>query len=250
MTATYEPLMGFARKLPNAAEAVNKKAKMPHWVANPTNFTLLAPEQLFFYRFDFQTVYCQTLGLDPWITRIPDHTEAVLTAFQKLDVNKLKTLSLKITTQIPLQMIHAELTELVADSYLLNPSGLESTYGKIEDLSLTIYGRRKETKCVTMILPQTIEQAKAAFLGIGNLDVFMDPKFVNTSVHEHMRRISTDCLTFVIDVSRDDAQLNSLHSFLDGAFEWMEEIVEETVLKIKGINSNRISHHGNGSATS
>ena len=235
MVAQFEPQIGFAKKLPNIAEALLRRIKTPHWQSTGPSYLIRATENRYIYHFDFQLFFCQTLGLDPWINNLSNHKEAFSLALNKMDVTRLKYLNFKITTQLPLQMLHLEMCDLVSASYLLNLDGLKSIHGELDDILLQIHGKRNGMNSQTVIAPQTSEQAQKAFIGIGNLDSFVEPKFVDTKVNDHLKKISVDCLTLIVDISKHNAPVGDLSNFFDESLEEAEKIVEGTVLRVKGL---------------
>jgi hypothetical protein len=239
VVAQFEPQITFAKKLPNVAESVLKKIKTIHWNSTITSVLIRATDKRYIYHFDFQTFYCQTLGLGPWIDNLPEHAEIFSNALNKMDVSKLRTASFKVTTQIDMLMSHRELSELIIESYLQDISGLKSTHGIMDDILIHLYGNQNGMKSQTTIAPQNADQAKTSFLAIGNHDAFVEPKYIDTKVSDHIRNISVDCLAIVVEMSKKDVGVASLREFLDDSLKEVERIMEGTVLRIKGLKPTK-----------
>jgi hypothetical protein len=242
--AHFNPQIAYVKKLPNIAEAVLKKSKAPHWASTAEKYLIRETNKKYFYHFDHQVFYCQTLGLDPWIANLDDHIEIMSTAFSKMDVTRIKRLGFQVSIQLPLEMSHSELCDLVFGSYLIDREELSSTYGKIDDLLIQLHGNYKGIKTQTSIIPQTIEQSQKSFLATGNLEVFVEPKFIDTCIKEHYERISKDCLSLIIEMIKEDVPVSALRSSLDHSLEGAEKIADGTVLRINGLKPKGHVSHG------
>jgi hypothetical protein len=242
--AQFEPQIAYAKKLPNIVEAALKKSKAPHWASTAEKYLIRDTNKKYFYHFDHQTFYCQTLGLDPWIANLDDHVGVMSTAFSKMEVTKIKRLGFQVSIQLPLEMLHSELCDLMFGSYLVDREELSSTYGKIDDVLIQLYGNYKGIKTQTTIAPQTIEQSRKSFLSTGNLEAFVEPKFIDTCIKEHYERISKDCLSLIIEMIKKDVPVSALRSSLDHSLEGAEKIADGTVLRIKGLKPKGQVSHG------
>jgi hypothetical protein len=242
--AHFDPQIAYAKKLPNIVEAALKKSKAPHWESTAERYRIRDTNKKYLYHFDHQLFYCQTLGLDPWIANLDDHIEIMSTAFSKMDVTRIKRLSFQVSIQLPLEMSHSELCDLMFGSYLVDREELSTTYGKIDDVLLHLYGNYKGIKTQTTIAPQTVEQSRKSFLSAGNLDAFVEPKFIDTCIKEHYERISKDCLSLIIEMIKEDVPVSALRSSLDHSFEGAEKIADGTVLRIKGLKPKGQVTHG------
>jgi hypothetical protein len=245
--ATFEPHIAFARKLPNAAEGVMKQCKAPHFQAqSDSKYVIRETNKKFYYFLDFQTFFCQTLGLEPWTANLDSHFDALSIGLNKMDVSRIKRLGFVVTVQLPLEMVHAEMCELMFGSFLIDRESLLPVYGKLDDLLLQLHGRHKGIKCRTVIAPQTAEQAKSTFLATSNLDVFVEPKYIDTCVKDHLERVSVDSLHIQMEMVREDVPLSAVRTFLDDSLEGAEKIAEGTVLRIKGLKLKTGEIHGDG----
>ena len=229
--ANFEPQISFLKRIPNAAEAVMKRIKAPHWGMSPDNrFLIRETTKKFIYVIDFQSFFCQTLGLDPWIENIDDHIESMSIAFNKMDVTRLKSVAFVVAAWIPLGMSHAEICDLVFGSLMVNRSELASTYGNLGDVLLQLHGTLNGFQTRTIIAPQTVEQAGAAFLATNHLDSLLEPRLLDTSVKDFHDQISHECLFMSIELKSTDFPVSSIGTFVRDAMEAAERIAEETVL--------------------
>jgi hypothetical protein len=243
--AAFDPQIAFAKKLPNVVEAVMKLVKAPNWgVTADHKYVIRETQKKYFYLFDNQVFFCHTLGLSPWLSNVDVHIESMSIALNKMDVTKIKRFGLEIRVQLPLEMSHSEMCDLMFGSYLLDRDDLSSTYGRIDDLLLQLHGHYKDVKSRTIIAPQTVEQSKFSFLGGPNLELFLESKFTDTCVKEHSERISKECLHLNIDMFKENAPVSKLSSFLRDAFDGAEIIVEGTVRRIKALKTKELESHG------
>lgn len=242
--ASFEPQIAYAKKLPGLAEAVLKRSKAPHWSATSEKYLIRETNKKFFYHFDHQVFLCQTLGLDPWLANFDDHIDVMSLAFNKMEVTRIKRLGFQITIHLPLEMSHPEMCDLLFGSYLVDRAGLSAIYGRMEDLLLQLHGSYKGIKSQTTIAPQTVEQSRRTFLSTGNLEAFVEPKFLDTCIKEHYERISKECLSLVIDMSKGDTAVSVFRSTLKDSLEGAQEIADGTVLRIKGLKQRGPVNHG------
>jgi hypothetical protein len=234
-SAQFEAQIGYAKKLPNVVESVQKRIKAPHWTSTAEKYIVRETHKKFFYVFDNQIFYCQTLGLGPWIANLDDHLEVMSIVFNKMEVTRIKRLELQISAQLPLGMSHSEMCDLVFGSYIVDREELTSTYGKLDDVLLVLHGYHKGIRSQTTIAPQTTEQSKKTFWSIGNLDAFVEPRLIDTCVKEHFDLISQDCLYLSMEMIKEDAPVSNVRSLLHDSLEGAEKIAEETVLRLKGL---------------
>ncbi len=236
--AHFEPQVAFARKLPNVVESVIKQSKAPHWGATTDNkYIIRETNKKFFYLFDHQVFFCQTLGLGPWIAYTENHFEAMSTTFNKMDVTRIKRLGFMVSIHLPLEMSHAEMCDLMFGSYLVDREKLSPIYGKLDDLWLQFHGYYRGIRSQTTIAPQTVDQSRKTFLGTPHLEAFVEPKFLDTCIKEHYERVSTESLNLVIEMSKEDVPISSVRSFLSDSLEGAESIAAGTVRKIKGLKT-------------
>lgn len=246
--AQFDPQIAYVKKLSNVVEAVLKKSKATHWASTAEKYLIRETNKKFLYVFDHQIFYCQTLGLDPWIAHLDDHIEVMLTAFSKMEVTRVKKLVFQVIIQLPLEMSHSELCDLVFRSYLVDREELTAIHGKMDDVLLQLHGNYKGIRSQTILAPQTIEQSRMSFLSTGNLELFVEPKFIDTCVKEHYERISIDCLHLRLEMVKEDVAISALRSSLDDSFEGVEKITDGTVMRIKGLKAKGQTIHGSDTA--
>lgn len=246
VAAHFEPQIAFVKRLPNVVDAVVKKlSKVPSWALTPDHkYLIRETRERFFYLIDHQIFYCQTLGLDPWIMNLEAHVEAMTIALSKMDVTRLTRLGFMVQVALPLEMTHYEICDLMFGSYLVDRTELSSIYGKVDDLLLQLHGSYNEMRSQTVIAPQTIEQSRANFLATPNLELFVEPKLLDTGVKEHYDRISRDCLNLRIDMSKKDVPANAVRSVLEDALDGAERVAEGTILRIKALKPEAQKSHG------
>ena len=243
-SAHFEPQVAYAKKLPNIVEAVLKRSNAPHWQSTAEKYLVRETNKKFFYHFDHQVFYCQTLGLDPWIANFDDHVDVMSIAFNKMDVTRIKRLGFQITIQLPLEMSHSEICDLIFGSYLVDREELTAIYGQLDDTLIQLHGSYKGIKSQTTIAPQTVEQSRRTFLSNGNLEAFVEPKYLDLCIKEHYERISNECLSLVIEMSKENVAVNAFRSTLEDSFEGAQKIADGTVLKLKGLKPKGLVSHG------
>lgn len=243
--AHFEPQWSFAKKLPSVLEGVGKHSKAKGWGLTADNkYVIRVPNKKFFYLFDSQVFYCQTLGLDPWIENLDDHFEALSIALSRMDVSRLKRVGFMVLSQLPLGMSHPEMCDLMFGSYLVDREELSPIYGNLDDVLLQLHGYYKGIRSQTTIAPQTESQASQAFLGIGNLESLIETKFLDTCIKDHHDRVARESLNLSIDLSKENVAVSALRSFLDDSLEGAERIAEGTVRRLKSLREERHEAHG------
>lgn len=183
------------------------------------------------------------------LAELDDHVAVMTLALNKMDVTRTKRPGLQVTVQLPLDMTHAEMVDLLFGSYLVDRAGLSQVHGSMNDALIQLHGTCGDIKTQTTIAPQTIEQSRRTFLATGDLDAFVEPKYLDTCVKEHYDRISRDCLSLVIDMSKDDVAVGDLRSTLQSGLEGAEKIADGTVLRIKGLKPRGPMSHGDATNT-
>jgi|SRR5271157_3757437 len=241
----FEPQIDFTKKLSNLAEAVLKHSKAPHWASTAGRYIIRETNKRFFYLFDHQVFYCQTLGLDPWLVNLEDHLEVMAIASRKMEVTRIKRFGFQVSIQLPLGMAHAEICDLMFGSYVVERQELLSTFGKVDDVLLQLFGYYKEIRSQTIIAPQTAEQSSKHFLSTANLDLFVEEKYTDTCIKEQLERVSHDCLSLTIEMTKEDVPANSLPSLVHDCYEGVENIAEGVVLRIRLLKPKEQLRDGN-----
>jgi hypothetical protein len=201
--ANLEPQIAYVKKVPNAVESVMKHIRFPHWGLTPDHkYVLRETNKSFLYILDHQVFHCQTLGLDPWTEYLESHFEAMSITFNKLEATRIKRLTLAITSQIALEMLHREMCDLLFGSYLVERDTLAPIYGKLNDVLLQLHGNYKDLSTRIIICPQTAEQSRQTFLTATNLDAFVEPKYLDCRIKEHYERVWEDSLNLSIEISK------------------------------------------------
>jgi len=235
--AHFEPQITYARKLPRVVEAVQKELKAPHWQSSAERYIIRETQKKFFYHFDHQLFGCQTLGVDPWLSHFPKHMEMLGTAFNRMEVPRLRAISLRFVLQLPLGMSHPEMCEILLDSYFADRAALELVHGKLDDALVQIEGVHKEIRSSTVIVPQTAKQSQDSFLKNANLELFVEPKYIDPCIREFHERISVESLQLTIELTKADVPTSDLSRVLETGIQWAERIADGTVRRFAGLHA-------------
>ena len=238
--ADYEPEIGFATKLSDAAEAVQAKFAAPHWACGAGGYLLRKPKDRLLFNLDFRRVFCQTLGLEIWKKGHDDYGSLVRIVLEKVGVKSLKRVSFKISAYLLLGMSHAEMTDLFFGSFLLPAKELEIVCGKPDDAYVLLHGRQKNMKLHLTVNPMTVEQAAQQFMATPNLEHFLEPQFLDTGVKEFKDRLAAPCLFLDVDLFRNDCPVTDLPFFIKDSLEGAQQICEQAVLRLKSLKPRKV----------
>jgi hypothetical protein len=237
--ADYEPQIGFATKLSEAAEAAQAKLAAPHWTFGTGGYLLRKPSDRFLLNLDFRRTFCQTLGMEIWQKGFEEYGSIVKMILEKISVKSLKRVGFKISAYLLLGMSHAEMTDLLFGSFLLPANDLEGVCGKPDDAYVFLHGRQKNMKVQLMVNPMTVEQAVQQFLATPNLDQFLEAQFLDTGVKDFKDRLAAPCLFVDIDLFRNDCPATDLSFFIKDSLEGAQHICEQAVLRLKSLKPKR-----------
>jgi hypothetical protein len=183
-----------------------------------------------------QRLYAQALGLSDWQENIGKYGTIFKAGLEKMGATQLKRAGFKVWAFVSTGMQHAEMVELMFGSFLVPAAELKETTGKIDDVLLQLHGDTRGMKAVTIIAPQTPEQATRQLLQTNNLESFLEEhKLLDHTVKELRDRLATDCLLFDIDLFREDITHIDFPLFLKDALEEADRIVTSCVLRLKDL---------------
>lgn len=77
-----------------------------------------------------------------------------------------------------------------------------------------------------------------------NLDLFVDPKFLDPCIKEQHDRVSHDSLYVAVDLSQENTAVSNIRSFVEQSLEGAEKIVEGTVRRIRAFKTKELDSHG------
>ena len=233
--ADYEPKIGFANKLSDAAEAIHRKLAAEHWGAGVGNYLIRDPKTRFILNLDFRRLSCQTLGLASWQKRLGDLGPVIKTALEKMDVEIIKHASFKLSSFLHLGMSHSEMAGLMFGAFLLPAPELEIVCEKLEDTLIQLHGTHKNMKNLLILAPMTIEHSIQQFLMIPNLEHFLEPKLLDTGIKEFRDRLSAPCFFVDVDLACTDCVVADVPRFLKDSLDGALHICEQAVLRLKSL---------------
>jgi len=148
-------------------------------------------------------------------------------AFAALDVSTVHRAGFKVVAYLPLQMNHAEASDLMFGSFLAEKDMLSLVLGERLDPLVLIEAEFSGFKYVLQLTALTPEQASRTFLGLANLDKFVDQRLIDTSVKEFHDRIAhADCMLFDLDLFQNEVPAAKLREFAKSALDCAETIAE------------------------
>jgi hypothetical protein len=241
----FEAQIGYARKLSEAAEAVQGRLAIKKWSYTTERYVLRVVEKRYYLSLDFARFGFTGLGLDAWMSGLNDHVALFRLGLEKMGVQKLKRAGFKAQAFIPLDMTHAETCELMFGSFLVEAKELESICGKPEDLLVQLHGNYKGLKTQTIIAPVNAEQSAQSFIANGNLELLIEPRLFDTGLKDFRDRIAKDCLLVDSDLSRTDVTPDAIQAFAKDSLEAAGQIAEATVYRLKRMLTKRGGRNGN-----
>ncbi len=239
VAADYEPQVGFATKLSDAAEAIQAKLAAEHWGFGTGSYLFRDPNSRFLLHLDFRRVSCQTLGLVNWQKRLEEYSSILRVALDRMKIKTLKRVGFKVSSFLPLGLSHSEMADLIFGSYLLPAEELKDVCGKAEDALVQLHGAYKMMKLQLIVAPMSVEQASKQFLSMPNLEHFLEPKLLDTGVKEFGDRLKEACLYIDVDLARTDCEVADLHLFLKDSLEGTQSICEQAVLRFKSLKPKK-----------
>ncbi|MCY2952787.1 MAG: hypothetical protein NTU53_12565 [Planctomycetota bacterium] len=219
LNATYEPQIGYARKLSEVAESVNRWFKNRHWFSTENSYTFRDPDGHFLFTARWNHLFFQTLGLKPWIDRVEEAGEMADKVLTGLNVKQLKSVSFRAQAFVDLEMAHSEIVDRLYATYLADRGELSHIASDFTDAAIALYGVRSGHKFRLSLTPQTPEQVKTSFFAVQNLEHFLVDKFVGNEIRDFWNGIAGKAaLNVEIEISEDDL-----------GTEWLKKFMQESI---------------------
>jgi len=239
--ADFEPLIGFARKLSDAAEAVQSALQAPSWGFGTGGYLLRHISRRFLFILEFRRICTQTLGLDDWQNNLSQNTHLIKTALEKAGVTKLKRLGFKTTAYLPQgAMSHAEICALMFGSFLAPATEIESLTGKPTDVLLHLYGKHKNMNLQLNLNPMTAAQVATSFMETPNLEQFVEAQLLDPGIREFKATVSVDCLCVEVDLHRKDVNVGDVALFLKESLDGTHTLTESAVHTLQSLRPKRV----------
>jgi len=238
------PRPGFVRRLEKIAESVQKRLPDLIWNVQADKYLGRQLKDKYFYVFEQQRLYCQTLGLEPWTQRVDEHFSVMKEALEVMEVTEIKRIGFQVSCWLPIQMTHAEMVDLMYGSFLPNPAELEAVFGKTDDAMIMIYGSNRGIKSRTTICPQTAEQVSQTLPGIPNLELFTENKLIDLVIRNFRTGIESDSLYFEADQSQENLPVAGLKRFMTDSIEGAERLADGSVRYLRYLSPRRMQRYG------
>ncbi len=206
----------FGVKVANAADEIYVKYEPAEVNAAPpvTYFYRWPADQRFLFM-SHQRIAWHTLGLSWWREHLNEHGAVVRTALNVIGVQRLKRIGFRVSAYLPLEMSHAEMTDLLFGSFLVPRKNLEEAGGEVTDSLVQLEGKHHGFEYLLRISPMTKQQISDGFLALPNLEQFMRNKFVDSGIKDFYDRITqSDSLLFDLDLFQKDLQVDVVDNFL------------------------------------
>ncbi len=234
----FEPII-LTEKVSSAAEVVQKRLKTPHWGLNPGGYVFRDIGQRRIVVVDFRRFMVQTLGVAAWQNGLEDLVTDFRVVLQKLGVVRLKRIGFLTQALLALGMSHREMADLMFGSYLAPAEELREVCGKVEDMLVQLHGEEGNARVQLVAAPQTQEQAVQTLLSVSNLEVFLEPRLLDTAIKDFKDRIGTDCFYVQVDLSRSDIPDSEAATFMRQSLDAADRITERAVQKLKSLRIRR-----------
>jgi hypothetical protein len=232
--ADYEPQVDYLDRLPAAAEACRKMLNVKQWAFGAAA-VLREIEHRVLLSIDHRRVGLQFLGMTPLQADVNRYSAVVRLALDKMAVQKLQRIGMKIQVFLSLKMSHEELVKLMFGTFFAAAEDLESLCGKIDDGLVQLHGTRGGMKLVVVVVPVTAEQATTWFMAFPNLEHFLEPKLLDTGVKDFKDRIAEDGLLLDIDLSRLNADPEDVPYFFTNVLQESEAIADGVTRMLKAL---------------
>jgi len=127
-------------------------------------------------------------------------------------------------------MSHAELCDLMLGSFLASAQDLGRIFGEHADPLLQMQGEKNGFKYVLIVTPMNPKQIADNFRQYGNLEHFLEDKFLDAGVKKFQEHItSSDCLYFDIDLFQHKVSGDRLREFATSSLEQAERMADMCV---------------------
>jgi hypothetical protein len=180
-----------------------------------------------------QRIQWQTLELSVWQEKRENWIAVTETALKALGVDSLKRIGFKVVSFIPLQMSHAEMSQLMFGSYLMPSAELEQVFAEPTDPLLQVTGKQAGLDYQLVLTPTNRRQTSEGFLSMPNLELLLENRFLDTGVKEfHDRVTDDDSLLFDIDLSKKDVPTSVMKEFATESLATADKIADACVSRL------------------
>lgn len=246
-TLDFEAQIGYARWLSETIEAVQARLPTKLWACSTERYFLRQPENRLFVSFEYARFGFMGLGLDAWMSGLDDYVSLFRMALERMGVEKLKRMSFRTQSFLPVGMTHSETCELMFGSFLVEAKELETICGKPNDLLVQLHGTYKGLITRTVIAPVNTEQAVESFINNPNLELMLEPKLYDTGLKDFRDRIATDCLIVEGDLSQTDTTTDAIQVFARDSLNAADKIAAAVVHRLKRKLTKTGGKYGNPS---
>ncbi len=231
--ADFEP--HFGTNLAKAADEIFTTSEPKTAHASPlSHYIFQWPDERELMVLGFRRIFWQTLGFSPWRDRVSEHLSLTKTALKAVGVKEFKRIGFKVQAYLPLDMSHAELSQLMFGSFLAPAEELQEVCSEAADPLVHIEGKTNGFQYVLVLSGMNEEQISGAFLKTGNLDHFRKDKFLDTTVKEfHDNLTRSDCFYFDIDLFQRDVGVDALDTFVKESLAAAEQLANTCVQRLR-----------------
>jgi len=222
-------------KFADAAEKIFAERKPQHVVADiPSQYIFRWPEDQELLVLGPQRVFWQTLGFLPWRDRVSEHVALTKIALRAVGVEEFERIGFKVQAYLPLEMLHAELNQLMFGSFLAPAEELQEVCGEPSDPLVQIQGKKDDLEYTLILSGMNQEQISKGFLQTNNLEHFRSNKFLDTTVKDfHEKLTRSDSLYFDIDLFQRNARADTLETFVKKSLSVAEELANACVQRLR-----------------
>lgn len=230
--ADFEPHFGV--KLAEAADRICAEREPQHaFPPAPSQYVFGWPDDRDLLILRFQRVFWQTLGFLPWRDRVDEHIALTKIALSAVGVEELKRIGFKVQAYLPLDMSHAEISQLMFGSFLAPTDEFHSVCGEPEDPLVQIQGKKDDFEYTLVLCGMNEEQISGGFLNTNNLDHFRNDKFLDTTVKDfHEKLTRSACFYLDIDLFQRNVGADTLDTFVKESLTTTEQLANACVQRL------------------
>jgi len=225
----FEPCLD--ARVAEAAEKIRAQFKPQEINARvPFSYLFRWPSQRYLATLDVRRFACQSLGLTPWNDNLTKHLDMIKVGLDTVRATEFARIGFKVSAYLPLSMSHAELSDLMFGSFLASAQDLDCIFGEHVDPLLQMHGEKDGFKYVLTVTPMNPEQIANNFRQHGNLEHFLEDRFLDTAVKRFQEDItSSDCLYFDIDLFQQKVSPDRLREFAKSSLAQAERMADMCV---------------------
>jgi hypothetical protein len=231
----FEPSVGYVTTLSAAVVAAQNKVHAPHWQGGPATYVLRATQERYLLVLAHNRFLAQSLSLHSWHKNLEAIGWALHAGLEAMGVKELKRIGFKASAFLPVKLSHRDIKDLMFESFLAPRAQFTPICGDVEDLLLQVHGEYKGMKAVLVLAPVTQEQSIQALMQTPNLEMFLEPKLLDTGVLDFRNRLDGDSFYVDIDLSKTETVPDAVPAFLAEGLATAEEIVESTVRRLRSM---------------